>query len=48
MNLLLVFLLSCVVLGLVTDRLDRWTYALVAAGATLTTALFFAFVRFWT
>jgi hypothetical protein len=48
MKLLLVFLLSTVVLGLVTDRLDRWTYACVIGGATLTTALFFAFTRFWT
>lgn len=48
MKLLLVFLLGAVVLGLVSDRFDRWTYAMVVAGSVLTTALFFVFPRFWT
>jgi MFS family permease len=47
MKLLLVFLLGMVVLGLVSDRFDRRTYALVAGCATFTTALFFTFDRFW-
>jgi hypothetical protein len=46
-KLLLVFLLGMVVLGLVTDRLDRRIYALVAGCATVTTGLFFTFERFW-
>ena len=47
MKLLLVFLLGMVVLGLVTDRLDRRTYTLVAGCAVATTGLFFGFERFW-
>ena len=47
MKLLIVFLLGTVVVGLATDRLDARSYLLVAAGAILTTALFFVFVRFW-
>lgn len=46
-KLLLVFLLGMVVLGLVTDRLDRRTYAIVAGSATVMTGLFFGFERFW-
>ncbi len=47
MKLLLAFLLATVVIGLVTDRLDGRTYALVIAGSLFTTALFFTFQRFW-
>jgi hypothetical protein len=47
MKLLLAFLLAMVILGLVADRFDRRTYALVAGCATFTTGLYFAFDRFW-
>jgi hypothetical protein len=46
MKLLIVFLLSMVVLGLVTNELDRRTYAMVFAGTVLTMMLFFFFDRF--
>ncbi len=47
MKLVLVFLLSMVVLGLMTERFDARTYLVVAGASTVTTALFFTFVRFW-
>jgi hypothetical protein len=47
-KLLLLFLFGAVALGLVTDRFDRWTYAMVAGGATLFTAAMFLLLRFWT
>jgi hypothetical protein len=45
-KLLLVFLLGMVVLGLVTDELDRRTYALVFIGTVSTLGLFFFMRRF--
>jgi hypothetical protein len=46
MKLLLVFLLGMVVLGLLTNELDRRTYAMVFGGTLLTMCLFFFFDRF--
>jgi hypothetical protein len=47
-NLLLAFLLSSVLLGLVTSRLDRWTYLTVVSGSIGVTMLYFGLQRFWT
>jgi len=46
-QLLLVFLLATVVIGLVTERLDRRVYALVAGGSLITTLLFYGMGRWW-
>lgn len=45
MKLLLAFLLSMVVIGLVTDRLDGRAYALVTGAAVLVTAMYFTMTR---
>lgn len=47
MKLVIAFLLSMVVLGLVTERFDTRIYVAAAGASTLMTALFFVFVRFW-
>ena len=47
MQLLLVFLLASVTIGLVTDRLDRRVYTLIVAGAAFTTMLFYGMGRWW-
>jgi hypothetical protein len=41
------FLLAMVVVGLFTEQLNRWTYALVLGGAVMTTALYYGMQRFW-
>jgi hypothetical protein len=46
MKLLIVFLLSLVVVGLITDELDRRTYAMIFGGSVLTMMLFFFVDRF--
>lgn len=48
MKLLLVFLLGAVVLGLITDKMDRRTYALLSMGVLFTIGLYFSFERFMT
>jgi hypothetical protein len=47
MKLLLAFVLGVVVVGLLTDRLDARTYAIITAGAVGVTGLFFTLERFW-
>ena len=48
MHLLLVFLFGMVALGLITDRFDGRTWALVLGAAVMTSGLYFAFDRFMT
>ncbi|HLZ70675.1 MAG TPA: hypothetical protein VKV26_12310 [Dehalococcoidia bacterium] len=48
MRLLLIYLFAVVGVGLFSDRLDRRLYAVVLAGALLTTALYFFTRRFMT
>ena len=47
MKLFLTLLLVQVVIGLVTDRFDRWTYLYVVTSAVVTTGLFYTMQRFW-
>jgi hypothetical protein len=47
-RLLLLFMLSMVVLGLLTPRLTRFVYAAVFGAAVFTTALYFTLDRFMT
>jgi hypothetical protein len=48
MNLLLAFLLSSVLLGLMTSRLNHWTYLMLVSGSIGVTMLYFGLQRFWT
>jgi len=46
-QLLLGFLLSSVVIGLFTERLDRRVVAMIAGGSLITTVLFYSMGRWW-
>lgn len=48
MKLVLAFLLGMVILGLVSDRMDRRVYALILGGSVVTAGLFYRLERFWT
>ena len=47
MKYLLVWVLGTIVVGLVTDRLDRWSYALLIGGSLFIMMIFFLLQRPW-
>jgi hypothetical protein len=47
MTLILAFLLTSVLAGMVFQRLSAWAYVVIAGSAAATTVLFYSLGRFW-